>query len=172
MKVKVKMWASIFFLFVFFIFLNNEALSTSNADLEPKELKYFSIVKAAAKKYNVDISLLMAIIKVESDFNHRAVSPRGAIGLMQLMPKTAKYIGMGNPREPRKNIYAGAKYFAKQIEAFGRIDLALAAYNAGPTLVRKLRRVPRFKETILYIAKVLKYEKKYAMLKPSARVRD
>ncbi len=106
----------------------------------------------------------MAIIKVESDFNQRAVSPKGAVGLMQLMPGTADYLGVKNPFEPEKNIHGGAKYFAEQVETFGRMDLALAAYNAGPSLVKKTRRVPVFRETIAYVAKVFEHEEKYSIL--------
>lgn len=106
----------------------------------------------------------MAIIKVESDFNQKAVSPKGAVGLMQLMPETADYLGVKNPFEPKKNIYGGAKYFAEQVETFGRMDLALAAYNAGPTLVKRVRRVPIFSETIAYVAKVFEHEENYSIL--------
>lgn len=136
-------------------------------ELPPKELRYLKTVKAAATKYRVRASWLMAIIKVESDFNHRAVSQKGAMGLMQIMPDTADYLGLEDPFEPAANIFSGTKYFAEQVETFGRMDLALAAYNAGPGLVKRLRRVPTFKETTEYVAKVFDYEEIYRSYLPS-----
>ncbi len=144
--------------------LGNSIPSNLRKELKPKELKYFHIVKAAAEKYDIDASWLMAIIKVESNFNHKAASSKGAIGLMQLMPKTAKSLGINDPFEPRKNVEAGAKYFSRLVQSFGRMELALAAYNAGPTRVRKLRRVPLFRQTINYVAKVLKHQKRYSVI--------
>ncbi|MDM8526281.1 lytic transglycosylase domain-containing protein [Desulfococcaceae bacterium HSG8] len=139
-----------------------------NADLKnelhPNELKYFKTARSAAEKYSVDVSWLLAIIKAESGFNHKAVSPKGAVGLMQLMPDTAAYLGIEDPLEPRTNIYGGAKYFAEQVETFGRMDLALAAYNAGPGLVKRLRRVPIIRETLEYIARVFDYQEEYSMI--------
>lgn len=162
---------SVFLVFILIIAFSVNAFGGSTRkfranlkkELHPKEFKYYDIAKAASTKYDVDVSWLLAIIKAESNFNHRAVSPKGAIGLMQLMPKTARWLGINDPSDPRKNIHAGAKYFSKLLKTFGRMDLALAAYNAGPTLVRKLRRVPRFRQTLIYVSRVLDYQQKYSL---------
>ncbi len=135
--------------------------------LDPKELRFFPIVKSAADKYDVEMSWIMAIIKTESDFDHKAVSSKGAIGLMQLMPRTASSLGIKNPFEPAKNVHGGTRYFAEMIKTFGRMDLALAAYNAGPTLVKKLKKVPNIRQTRKYVAKVLRYQKKYSAIMPA-----
>lgn len=134
--------------------------------LNPRELRFFPIVKSAADKYDVETSWIMAIIKTESDFDHKAVSSRGAIGLMQLMPRTASGLGIKNPFEPKKNVYGGTRYFADMVRRFGRMDLALAAYNAGPTLVKKLRRIPNLRQTRKYVAKVIRHQKKYSAIMP------
>jgi soluble lytic murein transglycosylase-like protein len=147
--------------------ISSESQEELKKELPPKELRYLKTVKAAATKYRVGVSWLMAIIKVESDFNHRAVSPKGAMGLMQIMPDTADYLGLEDPFEPADNIFSGTKYFAEQVETFGRMDLALAAYNAGPGLVKRLRRVPTFKETTEYVAKVFDYEEIYRSYLPT-----
>ncbi|RLC03860.1 MAG: hypothetical protein DRI57_28755, partial [Deltaproteobacteria bacterium] len=118
--------------------------------LRPRELRFLPIVKSAADKYDVEMSWIMAIIKTESDFDHKAVSSKGAIGLMQLMPGTASSLGIKNPFEPAKNVHGGTRYFAEMVKTFGRMDLALAAYNAGPTLVKKLRKVPNIRQTRKY----------------------
>jgi soluble lytic murein transglycosylase-like protein len=89
------------------------------------------------------------------------------MGLMQIMPDTADYLGLEDPFEPADNIFSGTKYFAEQVETFGRMDLALAAYNAGPGLVKRLRRVPTFKETTEYVAKVFDYEEIYRSYLPT-----
>lgn len=117
-------------------------------------------VEEAAAKYHIEPALLHAVIWAESAFNHKAVSRVGARGLMQLMPKTAKSLGEGRAldfRFPKKNIMAGAKYLREQINAFqGDVRLALAAYNAGPTAVRKYKGIPPYKETREYVRKIMK----------------
>lgn len=117
-------------------------------------------VEEAASNERLEPALLRAIIKVESSFNHRAVSPVGATGLMQLMPQTAEEIGdlrALDHSNPRANILAGAKYLRSLINQFrGNLRLAIAAYNAGPNAVWKYKGVPPFQETRLYVKKVLK----------------
>jgi soluble lytic murein transglycosylase-like protein len=120
--------------------------------------QYDSMIEHAAKTQAVEPSLLRAVIAVESGFDSRAVSPKGAVGLMQLMPQTAKRYGAANPFDPAQNINAGAKYLRDLIKRYGRdLELALAAYNAGEDAVeRSGRRIPAFKETALYVPRVLR----------------
>jgi hypothetical protein len=140
----------------------------------------YKIAKAAlrdaAKAYAIDYELLQALIATESGFDAQAVSPKGAIGLMQLMPGTAQRYGVqGDPKrsletklaDPRVNIGAGARYLRDLIKLFpGEIELALAAYNAGEGAVQRAgNRIPNFRETQNYVKTVLQL---YAYLKPSA----
>jgi soluble lytic murein transglycosylase-like protein len=129
------------------------------------QLEYIQeYVEEAAAKERLEPALLRAIIKVESNFNHKAVSRVGAKGLMQLMPATAKDLGKKKAldhRNPRANILAGAKYIRSMINHFqGDLKLALAAYNAGPNAVLKHNGVPPYKETQGYVWKVLQELKK------------
>lgn len=123
--------------------------------------EYDSIIEHAAQKHAVEPSLLRAVIAVESGFDSRAVSPKGAMGLMQLMPQTAKRYGAANAFDPAQNVNAGAKYLGDLIKRYGRdLELVLAAYNAGEDAVeRSGRRIPAFKETALYVPKVLRVYK-------------
>jgi soluble lytic murein transglycosylase len=117
---------------------------------------YHVIVNRNASKYSMDASLIMAVIETESSFNSRAVSKRGAIGLMQLMPDTARRMGAKRPFEPEENIEAGTKYLKYLIERFnGDLNLALAAYNAGPKAVERYGDIPPYGETRRYVKKVV-----------------
>jgi len=111
-----------------------------------------------ARRYHLDVSLLFAIIQQESGWNPNAVSPKGAIGLMQIMPATAQtFCGLTEEQlfEAHHNLECGTAYFTKQLKVFGSVQLALCAYNAGPTRVQKLGRCPKFKETIEYTHNIL-----------------
>lgn len=118
--------------------------------------KYEDIIKDAAQKYNLPERLISSVIKHESNFNTNSVSHAGARGLMQLMPGTAKFLGVNNSFDPAQNINGGAKYLRQMLNQFdGSMELAVAAYNAGPGNVKKFGGIPPFKETQNYVAKVL-----------------
>ena len=114
----------------------------------------------AAQTYQVDAALIRAIIVAESNYNPKAVSHRGAQGLMQLMPTTARWLGVVDSFDPALNIDGGVRYFKRLLDRFdGNIQLALAAYNAGSRYVRKYGGVPPFRATRNYIKKVLNYHR-------------
>lgn len=120
------------------------------------------IVSKASEQHDVDPALVKAVIMAESSYNPRAVSPKGAVGLMQLMPDTAQSLGVSNSFNPEQNVQGGTKYLKKLIDRFdGDIKSALAAYNAGPGHVQKHNGVPPFKETIYYVHKVYHYYEFY-----------
>ncbi len=124
--------------------------------------RYDSIISVASRRYGVESNLIKAIIKAESDFNPRAVSKKGAKGLMQIMPENYRDLGIINPFDPRQNIMGGTKYFRRMYNKYKKTSLALAAYNAGPTAVDKHKGVPPYKETKAYIKKVMKYYRQYS----------
>lgn len=120
--------------------------------------KYHDIIAEAGERYEVETALIKAIIKAESQFDPRAVSHRGARGLMQLMPRTARALGVEDSFNPEHNIHGGTRYFSELLNKFdGEIRLALAAYNAGSRKVRKYGGVPPYKATRIYIRKVFQY---------------
>lgn len=124
--------------------------------LDTQENNIESIAKAAAHKYSLDESLLFAVIKQESGFNSKAVSSAGAKGLMQLMPGTAKSLGVSDVFDPVQNINGGAKHLRGLLNRYkGNLILALAAYNAGEGNVDKYGGVPPFKETQNYVKSIL-----------------
>jgi hypothetical protein len=134
--------------------------ATASAEVSEPELPFEDHIMQAARTYEVDPALIRAIIMAESNYNPRAVSHRGAQGLMQLMPTTAKWLGVEDTFDPALNIDAGVRYFKKLLDRFdGNVKLALAAYNAGSRYVRKYRGVPPFKATRIYIKKVLHYHR-------------
>ena len=133
-----------------------------------KATQYDSIIEHAAVAAAVEPNLLRAVIVVESGFNSHAVSKRGAVGLMQLMPATASRFGVSNPYDARQNVHAGARYLKFLIDRFGHdVRLALAAYNAGEDAVdRNGGQIPPFSETLAYVPRVLKI---YRMLGEQSR---
>jgi len=117
-----------------------------------------AIFTEASQLYGVPEKLLKAVAKAESNFNAKAVSKAGAIGVMQLMPATARSLGVTNPYDARQNIMGGAKYLKENLERFGgNVSLALAAYNAGPNSVQKYGGIPPYKETQNYVKTVTSY---------------
>jgi soluble lytic murein transglycosylase-like protein len=139
-----------------------------DAQVLARAAQYDSIIEHAAIAAAVEPNLLRAVIVVESGFNSHAVSKRGAVGLMQLMPATASRFGVSNPYDARQNVHAGARYLKFLIDRFGHdIRLALAAYNAGEEAVdRNGGQIPPFSETMAYVPRVLKI---YKMLGEQAR---
>jgi hypothetical protein len=122
---------------------------------KPKSGAYDPIIEKYASNYQLDASLIRSIIATESGFNAKAVSPKGARGLMQLMPATAARLGVKNSFDPEENIRGGVRHFRSLMDNFGNnLTLSLAAYNAGENLVQRLGRVPNFKETRDYVESV------------------
>jgi soluble lytic murein transglycosylase-like protein len=120
--------------------------------------RYDDLITEASKKHGVSFSLLKALIKIESDFNPRAISSAGAIGLMQIMPENIRALNIKDPFDPLENIMGGARYLKHLITRFdGKLPMALAAYNAGPNVVDRYKRIPPFKETEDFVEKVMKY---------------
>lgn len=127
-----------------------EPINASKVDIQ-------RMVSSACEKHKVDPKLVMAVIQQESNFNQNAISKAGAQGLMQLMPATAKSLGVNNAFNPEENINGGVKYLKTLLDRFnGNKILALAAYNAGPNAVDKHNGIPPYKETQNYVRNILK----------------
>lgn len=124
---------------------------------------YEDIIHKASKRYGVDVSLIKAVIKAESDFDQHAVSSKGAQGLMQLMPGTADAMDVDDPFDAKDNIHGGTRYLSLMLERFKNdTRLALAAYNAGPERVAEYRGVPPYQETRTFIDRVLNYYRQFS----------
>ena len=126
--------------------------------------RYASHIQAAAKANNVDAALIRAVISVESGYNPSAVSKGGAVGLMQLMPETAKRYKVTNRHDPEQNIHGGAKHLRDLLRKFNNdLNLTIAAYNAGEqAVVKHGNRIPPYRETLAYVPKVMKFYKQYS----------
>lgn len=119
---------------------------------------YNDIIRRHATSYGLEEALVKAVIKVESDYQPRTVSRKGAQGLMQLIPSTAKLVRVANPFDPSENIRGGSEYLRKMLDMFDDdLELALAAYNAGPTTVKRYGGIPPYNETQNYVKRVKRY---------------
>ena len=138
---------------------NARVFMPSQADVE----KYSHIITTAAKAYGVEPSLVHAVISAESGYDRYAVSRTGAMGLMQLMPDTARRYGVQNMMDPTENIHGGVRYLKDLLAMFkGRVDLAIAAYNAGENaVIRAGHRIPNYAETRHYVPKVLGFYRNF-----------
>ena len=123
---------------------------------------YDSLIQRMSRRYKVDPALVKAVVHAESAFNPYATSHKGASGLMQLMPGTAEVYGVSDIYDPTQNIRAGVRYLKDLLSQYNNTRLAVAAYNAGPTAVRRYRGIPPYNETQNYVRKVMRYKKRYA----------
>jgi len=119
---------------------------------------YQEIIRQHATSYRLEEALVKAVIKVESDYQPRIVSKKGAQGLMQLIPETAKELRVNNPFDPSENIRGGSQYLRQMLDLFNNdIEMALAAYNSGPNTVKRYGGIPPYDETRNYVKKVKRY---------------
>lgn len=138
--------------------LDARSFQLSLEEREVSVTKYDHLIRAASRKYSLDPALVKAVIHAESRFDPQAVSPKGAMGLMQLCPVTVKELNISDPFNPRYNIYGGVRYLRGLLDTFeGNKNLALAAYNAGPNQVHRHKGIPPFKDTKKYLTRVLRY---------------
>jgi len=144
--------------------------TTSNFNIYMREdgdhFSLADIIERYARHFNLEEALVRAVIKVESDFNPKAVSRKGALGLMQLVPQTARLLEVKDPLDPEQCVRGGSRYLRMMLDQFdGNLDLALAAYNAGPTAVKRYGGVPPYAETEGYLVKVKHYLRYYRSAK-------
>ena len=121
-----------------------------------------NIIRHYSEKYSLEEGLVHAVIKAESNYNPAAVSKKGALGMMQLMPGTARLLKVDNPLDPAENIGGGSRYLRQMLDEFnGNLDFAIAAYNAGPNAVKRHGGIPPYEETRTYVKRVKKYLSNY-----------
>lgn len=126
------------------------------------QAQYEPHIRLTCGMYGLDSNLVKAVIRAESGFNCQALSPKGAMGLMQLMPGTSRDLGVANPFDPIQNIDGGARYLRMMLDRFNNnLHLALAAYNAGPEAVQKYGGIPPFDETQVYVKRVMDFYNRY-----------
>jgi soluble lytic murein transglycosylase-like protein len=133
----------------------NVSVDINSFDAVEARHAYDDIIREAAATYHLDPAMIRAVMQTESAFNALAVSPVGAMGLMQLMPDVAEELGVEDPLDPRQNIMGGSRYLRQLLNSHaGNVRLALASYNAGPGAVKKYGAVPPFKETRDYVKRI------------------
>ncbi len=144
----------------------NPVMNTATAEVSPDNREILrgramtsreldSIIEESARRHDVDPNLVRSLIKVESNFNAHAVSPKGAMGLMQLMPGTARTLNVSNPFDPQQNVDAGVRHLKHLLQDFnGDVKLSLAAYNAGAGAVTRSKGVPPYAETRNYVKRI------------------
>lgn len=136
---------------------NLEKEKSFGKDLKNIESSLSKIIHQESEKNNLDPRLVQSVIKAESNFKTDAVSPKGAIGLMQLMPSTANSLGVEDPFDPAENVAGGTKFLSDLLNKYKNLDHALAAYNAGPSAVDRYAGIPPYRETRNYVEKVKKF---------------
>ena len=150
--------------------MTNSSGNTNSADTSlPQNISGYAtaspssfsdLIQQASNQYGVNAGLVDAVIKAESNYNPEAVSSAGAMGLMQLMPGTAQSLGVSNPLDPTQNVYGGVHLLRTLLDRFdGNVQLALAAYNAGPGAVDQYNGIPPYRETQVYVNRVMDYFK-------------
>ena len=127
----------------------------------PREHSFDLLILRSARNHRIEPALVKAVIAAESNFKPEAVSRVGAQGLMQLMPQTARALGVGDPFHPGENVEGGTRYLRDMLDRFGDLKHALAAYNAGPEAVDRYGGIPPFPETLDYVSRVLNYYRSY-----------
>lgn len=151
MKTKLP-WEKLILYLILTVFLSSQTIAAKSSP----PAKYDDIVKRIASKHRLKSELIHSIIKAESNYDRFAVSAKGALGLMQLMPATAKQYGVKDPFDPKQNIEGGVRYLKDLIKLFnGKTNLVLAAYNAGQVAVKKYGGIPPYGETLRYVKKVM-----------------
>lgn len=148
-----------------------ERVKTPRPPLPEKLVRYHGIIDEASSKYGLDSELLYAVMQQESAGDPNAVSHAGAKGLMQLIDSTATEMGVADSFDPRENVLGGAKYLKQQLDRFGNVEEALAAYNAGPGAVTKYGGIPPYKETQNYVKKVTGHYERLKTLTQAALAR-
>ncbi|EKP11821.1 MULTISPECIES: lytic transglycosylase domain-containing protein [Leptospira] len=136
--------------------------TNSRGNWEGIEPTLAEIIRKESEKNHLDPSLVQSVIKAESGFKTDAISPKGAIGLMQLMPSTANLLGVDDPSDPAENVAGGTKFLSDLLNKYRNLDHALAAYNAGPKAVDHYGGIPPYKETKKYVEKVKKFYRDFS----------
>ncbi|MBU0608909.1 MAG: lytic transglycosylase domain-containing protein [Armatimonadetes bacterium] len=133
----------------------SRARAAGSAPAAQTDRRFSALIAQAAARYGVDEDLVHAVVQAESDYNPTCRSHCGAMGLMQLMPGTARGLGVGDAYDPAQNIDGGVRYLRQQLNRFKEVDLAVAAYNAGPGAVQRHDGVPPYRETQAYVKRVM-----------------